>query len=376
MGDTPGDTMERWRFLEIDRLSYAETAIYRPVLMRAVSEGIAPETVSFCRFPIPSLVLNFFNDPQKEINLEFCRSKGIPVCRVIASGGPIFGDTGYIFTFLHLKRANPKVPQDVPKMFEKTLTAVARGISNYFGIECRFRPLNDVEVRCPDGAWRKIGPSSCFFEEKAIQMGSGIQVKEPDVHLIAKAIPAPPEKFLDKEAKSIQERITYLEKVVGRDIDLDEIRDIYRDRIEDVFQVKLSPGELTDKENTYYREMESEYTSDDFFMERAENRPGEIPPDAKRKMIQFKVLQGPFMRIIVWKKDDQIEDIIISGTIHASPLRPTSPIHEIEKALKGKPVDQGLFESRIGEVLARPGFQIARVSPEFLAHKIYACAVS
>lgn len=31
--------MEKWRFLEIDWLTYAETAIYRPVLMRARSEG-------------------------------------------------------------------------------------------------------------------------------------------------------------------------------------------------------------------------------------------------------------------------------------------------------------------------------------------------
>ncbi len=368
--------MEEWRFLEVDWLSYAETAIYRPVLMRAVSEGAVPETVSFCRFSVPSLVLNFFNDPQKEINLGFCKRKKIPVYRVIASGGPVFGDTGYIFTFLHLKRTNPKVPPDAPKMFEKTLTGVAEGISDHFGIQCRFRPLNDIEVRCDDGSWRKIGPSSCFYEEKAIQMGSGIQVKEPDVDLIAEVIPAPPEKFLDKQAKSIQERITYLERVVGRDIGLDEIRDIYVDQIEKVFQVELSRGELTDKEKTYYGEMEREYTSDDFFMERGEDRFGDIPFDVTRKMIQFKVPEGPFMRIIILTKDDRIKDMIISGSIHASPLRPTSPIHEIEKVLRGEPIDKGLFGSKIGGVLARQGFHIAKVSSEFLAHKIHECAVS
>jgi lipoate-protein ligase A len=242
--------MEKWRFLEVDWLSYAETAIYRPVLMRAVGEEMVSETVSFCKFPVPSLVLNFFNDPQKEIDLEFCMKNKIPVYRVISSGGPIFGDTGYIFTFLHLKRNNPKVPPDVPKMFEKTLAGIAEEISDHFVVECRFRPLNDLEVKCPDGLWRKIGPSSCVYEEKAIQMGSGIQVKEPDAELIASAITPPPEKFVDKDAKSIQERITYLEKVVGREINLREIRDIYIDNIEKVFQVKLDPGELTDNERT------------------------------------------------------------------------------------------------------------------------------
>lgn len=155
--------MEKWRFLEVDWLSYAETAIYRPVLMRAVSEGIVPETVSFCTFPVPSLVLNFLNDPEKEIDLAFCRMKGIPVYRIVSSGGPIFGDTGYVFCFLHLKRSNPKAPSDASGMFEKTLTGIAAGISEHFGVECRFRPLNDIEVRCNDGIWRKIGPSSCVY---------------------------------------------------------------------------------------------------------------------------------------------------------------------------------------------------------------------
>ena len=82
------------------------------------------------------------------------------------------------------------------------------------------------------------------------------------------------------------------------------------------------------------------------------------------------------MRIIVLTKGDQISDMIISGTIHASPLRPTTPIHEIEKALRGQPIDKALFEARIGQVLSREGFHIAKVSPELLAEKTYDCASS
>jgi lipoate-protein ligase A len=367
--------MEKWRFLEIDWLTYAETAIYRPVLMRAVSEDIVPDTVSFCTFPKPSLVLNFFNDPYKEINLDFCKEREIPVYRVIASGGPIFGDTGYIFTFLHIRRDNPKVPPNAQKMFEKTLTGVAAGISEYLNVECRFRPLNDLEVKTDDRIWRKIGPSSCFYEEKAIQMGSGIQIKEPDVDLIAAAIRTPPEKFVDKKAKSIQERITYLERVIGRNIDLKEIREIYRAQIEKVFEVKLDSGELTQIEKTYYSEMEKEYTSDEFFMERSEDKFGPIPLDVTRKTIQFKVPEGPFVRIVTLTKENRIRDILISGTIHASPLRPTSPIHEIEKALKNLPVSERLFRSKIEEILSRPNFNFAKVTPQFLANKIYECAI-
>ncbi|MCP4574783.1 MAG: lipoate--protein ligase family protein [Deltaproteobacteria bacterium] len=365
--------MEKLRFLEVDWLSYAQTAIYRPVLMRAVGEGFVPETFSFCRFPAPSLVLNFLNDPEKEIDLEFCKKNKIPVYRVISSGGPIFGDTGYIFTFLHLKRSNPKVPANASKMFEKTLSGLAQGISEHFNIECRFRPLNDVEVKCDDGQWRKIGPSSCVFEEKAVQMGSGIQVKAPDADLIASAITAPPEKFADKEAKTIQDRITYLEKAVGRPIDLKEVQEVYLNQIQEIFQVELEPGQLTDQESNYYREMEREYTDEDFFMERSERKFGQMPSGTIRKSVQFKVSGGPFIRIIVFVEKNRIKDLLITGHFHASPLRPTSPVHEIEKVLRGQLINKDYFETEIEKILAREGFHIAGVSAQFLAQKIYDC---
>ena len=366
--------MEQWRFLEINWLTYAETAIYRPVLMRARTEGIVPDTVSFCTFPRPSLITPFFNDPEKDINLRFCRERGIPVCRTLASGGPIFGDTGYTFTFLHIARNNPKVPADAEKMFEKTLPGVAAGISEYFNVQCRFRPINDVEIQCEDGVWRKVGPSSCFYEERTVQMGSGIQVKKPDVDLIACAITPPSQKFADKTTKTIQDRITYLEKVVGRGIDLEEIKRIYIAQIEKIFEVQLVPGELTKQEQSYYGEMETEYTSEAFFMERSERKFGILPPGITRKIAHFKAPDGPLIRIILLLRRERIWDILISGTIHASPLRPTSPVHEIEKALKGQPIDETLFESKIGEILDQPNFNFAKVSPGWLASRIYECA--
>ena len=119
--------------------------------------------------------------------------------------------------------------------------------------------------------------------------------------------------------------------------------------------------------------MEREYASDEFFMERSERKFAVIPSDVVRKSIRFKVPVGPFVRVVTLTKGDRIVDILISGTIHASPLRPTSPIHEIEKALKDQPLDQTLFESKIREIVTRPNFSFAKVSPELLAHKIYQC---
>jgi len=228
---------------------------------------------------------------------------------------------------------------------------------------------------CEDGVWRKIGPSGCLYQEKAIQMTSGMQVKENDVSLIESIITPPPEKFKDKEAKTIKERITYLERVVHREIDLDELKRFYKDRIQKIFQVELVPGELTEEERRYIREMEKEYTSEEFFMERSEGKLGEIPSGASRKVVQFKIPEGSFVRVIAFVKGNTLCKLLINGMIHASPLRPISPIHEIEKSLEGQPIDREIFESKIEQVLNRPGFHLPKISSGLLAGKIYECAI-
>jgi len=367
--------MEKWRLLDVDWLTYADTAIFRPVVMRARAEGLVEDTFSMCTFSRPSIALPFFNDPEKELDLDLCKKKEIPVGRIIGCGGPIFGDPGYMLNMLVLGRDNPKVPKNQAEMLAKFLTGVARGLSEHFNVECRFRPLNDVEIRCPDGVWRKIGPSGCMYEQKAIQATSCLQVSKNDTDLIASVITPAKEKFLDKETKTIQDRITYLEKIVDRPITWQEMKDIYKQEIEKIFEVELIPGRLSPKEELYYEEMRKEYTSDDYFMERSERRFGVIPKTVSRKQVKFKVTGGPFVRITTLIKENKIEEILLTGSIHASPLRPTNPVYEIEKALKGQPIDCALFESIIKKVMSSPGFFLSQLEPDFLAAKIYGCAI-
>lgn len=366
-------TKQRWRFLEVDWLTYARTAVFRPTLLKAVSERIVPDTLSFCSFPRPSVILNFFNDPDKDIDLKFCRQRDIPVYRVISSGGPIFGDTGYIFAFIHAARGSHGIPSTVEGMFAKTLSGIALGLSECFDIEVRFRPLNDLEARDTDGVWRKIGPSSCFYDNQAIQMGSGIQIHRPDLDLMASIITPPPEKFRDKQAKSIQERVTCLDSIVGRKVEIQEVKQVYVTQMEKTFGVELSQGELCLQELEYFKKFEEEYTSEDFLMDRSEKRLDPLPLGIQRRQLHYKISGGPLIRIICFIKGSRIWRIIITGSIHASPLRPSSPVHEIENALKETPIDRKAILDRLVRVMQRPDYEMPGVVPEELAEKIELC---
>ena len=368
-------TKQKWRFLEVDWLTYAQTAVLRPTLLKAVSERIVPDTLTFCSFPRPSVILNFFNDPDKDIDLKFCRQRDIPVYRVISSGGPIFGDTGYIFAFIHAARSSPSIPSTVEKMFAKTLLGIAQGLSERFDIEVRFRPLNDLEARDTDGVWRKIGPSSCFYNNQAIQMGSGIQIHQPDLELMSSIIIPPPEKFRDKQAKSIQERVTCLDNIVGRKVEIWEVKQVYVTQVEKTFGVELSHGDLCRQELDYFKKFEEEYTSENFLMERSEKRLDQLPEGIQRRQLEYKVSGGPLIRIICFTKGGRIWRIIITGSIHASPLLPSSPVHEIENALMETPIDRKAILDKVVRVMERPNYEIPGVVPEELAEKIELCCM-
>lgn len=368
-------TKRKWRFLEVDWLTYARTAVFRPTLLKAVSERIVPDTLSFCRFPSPSVILNFFNDPDKDIDLDLCRRKEIPVYRVISSGGPIFGDTGYIFAFIHAAKDSHGIPSTVEDMFAKTLSGIASGLSRHFDIQVRFRPLNDLEARDKDGVWRKIGPSSCFYDNQAIQMGSGIQVHQPDLELMSSIITPPPEKYHDKEAKSIQERVTCLDKIVGRRVAIEEVKEIYVTQMEKTFGVELIREDLCPQEMTYFKEFEEEYTSHDFLMDRSEKRFDPLPEGIRRSQFQYKIPGGPLIRIICFLKGKKIWRILITGSIHASPLRPSSPVHVIENALMDTPIDREAIHEKLVTVMEKPGYEMPGIVPEDLAEKIERCCL-
>lgn len=79
--------MERqWRFL-LSQETYADCSISTsPALERGVMEGISPNTVLLDIFPADSFTVGVLDDPEKAIDLDFCRRRGIVVLRRNTTG--------------------------------------------------------------------------------------------------------------------------------------------------------------------------------------------------------------------------------------------------------------------------------------------------
>ncbi len=145
----------RWRLLELDVDSYAEATIsLSPAIARTLEEEKVPETLAMYTHRHPSIIMGRQNDPDVDINYDYCQEAGIIVKRIPVPG-TIFGHTGYIMNVLHVHR--DRIPGAIPDVFATLNKQFAAAFTKEWGVEARHRPINDLEI-LTDGVWQKVGP--------------------------------------------------------------------------------------------------------------------------------------------------------------------------------------------------------------------------
>ncbi|NWF57153.1 MAG: hypothetical protein HXY45_20435 [Syntrophaceae bacterium] len=347
----------RWRFL-ISQETYADCSISTsPALERAVMEGKSPNTVLLDIFPADSFTVGILDDPEKAIDLDFCRRRGIVVLRRNTTGGTIYAGKGSAMICYYLRLSDPAVPKTIGDAFPKLLGDFAQGARELFGFPAQYRPLNDVEVE-----GRKLMPTSCKIERDTMVLRVVLNVKPQDVEVTSQAILLPPEKVQDKALKTMEARFTYLEREAGREISSRDLERYIRRVVQLSFgDVLLTPGEMNDLEKKYCRDFTERFSQEGWFLANSESmRFKTIPAGARRGEKRVKAPAG-LVRAVVLKKDGRVHDIILTGDFHP---RPTTILADMEASLRGSPARPEEIARRIREIYARPGVEISGTTPE------------
>ncbi len=213
-----------WRFLKLTFSSYARAALYMPTILDLRSENKIPNTLAMISFEKPAVCLFYYNDPDKEIDLDFCQHHDIEVGRRDTGGSPYWMDSGTIAVILCFDRQEvDDFPISLPEAYRYLIEACANYFSRKFSIPFLYRPLNDLEVR-----GRKIAGHTLTFQGNICRFTAGPQILPSRLDLMTQTLRPLPEKFADKEAKSIAERITNFQDVLGRSPSFEEIYEAYQ----------------------------------------------------------------------------------------------------------------------------------------------------
>ena len=264
-------------------------------IMIAHREGLVPPTIRFYQWSPPAVSLGYFQDLQKEIDVDVCQDMGIDIVRRPTGGKAVLHDKELTYSFI-IKENHPLVNDSILETYKKISGGMIRGLS-YIGVTAELVPLREKlkSDSLPKGEKSEIHHSDfksiCFsvpsqyevqVEGKKI-VGSA-QVRKREIVLQHGSLLIELEKdklfsVFNFPSAQIRERFktrfnaTSLEEILKRKISFSELSEILPRGFEEEFGVRLSEGKLTIQEEKISKELlESKYSTYEWNYERKNNQ--------------------------------------------------------------------------------------------------------
>ena len=350
-----------WRLI-VDENSYADFSVsVSPAIEKAVVNGDAPPTVYLNIFNADSITIGVNEDPNQALDLGFCSENRISFRRRPNGGGPVYAGAGSAFLVFYLPTNHPEVPETTTEAFPKILTAFSETLTERYGFNAEYRPLNDVQVE-----GRKLVPTSLKIEDGVMTFRIVINVKPIDTEFAGKIMPMPPEKVKDKVLKDMTSRFTCLEREAGKSIDAAELEEMVREATAHAFgEETLRKGGVMGVERGYADEFRSEYESDAWLFAKSEKV--RFANLLKRSDTigrgRAKAVGGLIWATLVLR-EGRILKAIINGDWHPRPLVSVS---WLEDSLTGCAGDVESLHNCVVAFLARDDVEFAGVTADDLS---------
>ncbi|MEM1658976.1 MAG: biotin/lipoate A/B protein ligase family protein [Candidatus Jordarchaeales archaeon] len=254
--------MEVWRYIDFDIVDPPTSGALAEAILIARSEGKCPDTFFIYRRKPPAVSIGYFQSVSNTVNIEACRRLGVEVSRRITGGGAIYSDENGIIYSIVVSESNPKVPRNIAESYGVLCRGIIEALK-LFGLEAVFQPVNDILVE-----GRKISGSS-QTRRKGVVLHHGTLLVKADIETMKKVLKIPEEKMSDKQAKSLEERVTSLERLLGRKVSIEEAKEAVKKGFEKALNVKFEEGELTDYEKKLVERLVKEkYSRDEWNFKR------------------------------------------------------------------------------------------------------------
>lgn len=303
----------------------------------------------------PFISIGYFQDAKKEVDLEYCERKGLPVFRREVGGGTVYLDRNQIFYHVIWNRKNPHFPHIMKDIYEH-LTIPPIETYGEFGIKTQFRTVNDIITE--NG--RKIaGLGGADIANSMAFVGSVIL--DFDYETMSHAIKVPDEKFRDKVFKSMKENVTSMKCELGT---IPPRRDIIR-VLGEKFEKHLGKLEVVKLNDDIVQKMKeiSVWLNSPEFLFRKTPR---IPEGVKIKEgidILYKMYKakGGLIRSAQEVEKEKLKDISISGDFT---LYPKTELETMETDLKETDRKKKVIKDRIEKLYEKKKIDTPGVTPE------------
>jgi lipoate-protein ligase A len=284
-----------WRLIKDSyHIGFMNMAIDEAIMI-AHREGLVPPTIRFYQWSPAAVSLGYFQDLQKEIDVDVCKNLGIDIVRRPTGGKAVLHDKELTYSFI-IRENHPLVNDSILETYKKISGGIIRGLS-YLGIKAELVPLREKLKSAPSGneAKSKISHSDiksiCFsvpsqyevqVEGKKI-VGSA-QVRKREIVLQHGSLLIELEKdklfsVFNFPSAKIREKLktgfkaTSLEEILKKKINFSELSEILPRGFEEEFGARLVEGKLTKQEEKISKDLlENKYSTYEWNYERKNNQ--------------------------------------------------------------------------------------------------------
>ncbi len=250
--------MEKFRFIDLETHdAYMNMAIDEAIML-GIKEGRTPPTLRLYRWNPSAVSIGTFQGMHDEVAIEFCKSNGIDYIRRITGGGAVFHDyNGEVTYSILMPKKHPLASKDILDSYKLLCGGIVKAL-NLLGIKnAEFKPINDVTV-----GGKKVSGNAMTRRHGCV-LQHGTTLLDLDVNLMFTILKVPQEKISDKMISDVKERVTSIQDILGRSVDIDELREALTWGFSDALQIELMPSELSIKEQKQAESLaEVKYSTD------------------------------------------------------------------------------------------------------------------
>ncbi len=221
------------------------------LILRSVNA--IPNTLRLYVFKPSTITIGYFQSLSQVVNIDYVRSKGIPVVRRPTGGGAVYHDEFGEVTY-SLVLSEDLIPKNIEESFRVITEGVVRAI-RYLGAPAEFKPLNDVVIN-----GKKVS-GQAQLRRLGVVLQHGTLMYNTDLDVLCNALAPPAPKLREKGIKSIRERVTTVSNYLGRRISKDEVIKALIKGFSDALNAELVPSKLSDAELVLARSLKWKYTS-------------------------------------------------------------------------------------------------------------------
>ncbi len=320
-----------------------------------------PDTIILVAPERPYVCIGYHQDLEREVDLAFCRQRGLPVARREVGGGAVYLDAGQLFVQWVFHR--DVLPGSLEAKFELYIRPLVETYQA-LGIAANHRPVNDIHV----GGKKIGGTGAAQIGDADVLVGSLMFTF--DKATMARVLKVSSEKMRDKVFESLAQYMTTLAECIDPVPDRGLVADLYLARASAALGREIVPGAPTAVELTLAAELDQRFGSDEWLNQKGALRRARIKIHEDVSVVEgaFKA-PGGLIRVTARLRQGLVDDLELAGDFT---IAPAWAVNALQVAAHGAELQRTALVERFGQAYRAFRIDSPGITPEHLADAVLA----